>query len=215
MEDNRKNLRKHIKAASDWLQQADKSIERKEDLKGDLKLMLAKAELQNAEKHQNRSRLTKVLSFATAALIAFGVLWVNDDKEEISQLSTPSISTTNIPDSPILEDNESAAPLSSAETPKEEVVTNQNIVQEQPEVSYEQPTIYDNIESDRLNNESLPNTESTQETYYSDVENLNIYYSEPIPVVSSSPDIISPEVKAPTEDMQKLMQSAGQILHAE
>ena len=116
MEDKRKNLRKHIRAASDWLEQADKSIEREEDLRGDLKLMLAKAELQNAEKHQNRSRLTKVLSFATAALIALGIFWLNDEPENISQLTTSTVSTLNSPDKPSLEENPHSTPLPESDT---------------------------------------------------------------------------------------------------
>ena len=90
MEDKRKNLRRHIKAATDWLQQADKSIERNEDLKGDLKLMLAKAELKNAEKHQKLSHSNKILSFVTAAAIAFGVLYFGSSTNEIESENLPS-----------------------------------------------------------------------------------------------------------------------------
>ncbi len=216
MEDNRKNLQKHIRAASDWLQQADRSIERKEDLKGDLKLMLAKAELQNAEKHQNRSRLTKIFSFATAVLIALAFSWVNDDSETISQLSTTSVATTTVPDSPIMEKNKSTDSSPSIEIPKEEFVTDQN--QEQPQISYEQPPAYESVESETIDVES--DVENNTQPYYSEIESkpiaedINIY-SESINEVTSESSGISLEAQAPTEDMQKLMQSAGQILHAE
>ncbi len=216
MEDNRKNLQKHIRAASDWLQQADRSIERKEDLKGDLKLMLAKAELQNAEKHQNRSRLTKIFSFATAVLIALAFSWVNDDSETISQLSTTSVATTTVPDSPIMEKNKSTDSSPSIEIPKEEFVTDQN--QEQPQISYEQPPAYESAESETIEVES--DVENNTQPYYSEIESkpiaedINIY-SESINEVTSESSGISLEAQAPTEDMQKLMQSAGQILHAE
>ena len=216
MEDNRKNLQKHIRAASDWLQQADRSIERKEDLKGDLKLMLAKAELQNAEKHQNRSRLTKIFSFATAVLIALAFSWVNDDSETISQLSTTSVATTTVPDSPIVEKNKSTDSSPSIEIPKEEFVTDQN--QEQPQISYEQPPAYESVESETIDVES--DVENNTQPYYSEIESkpiaedINIY-SESINEVTSESSGISLEAQAPTEDMQKLMQSAGQILHAE
>ena len=216
MEENRKNLRKHIRAASDWLQQADKSIEREEDLKGDLKLMLAKAELQNAEKHQNRSRLTKVLSFFTAALIALGILWINDKPEEISQLSTPSVSTTNVPDSPIQEEDKTSVVLPSLEIPvesTEETTTNQDVTQQQTDIEYEQPQIYENNESYNVNNEQPTfDSEPNAQAYYKSTEDLNIYHSEPI---SNMTEEANSRALAPTEDMQKLMQSAGQILHAE
>ena len=212
MEDNRKNLRKHIRAASDWLQQADKSIEREEDLKGDLKLMLAKAELQNAEKHQNRSRLTRILSFATAALIALGVFWINDSPEEISQLSTPAVSTTNAPDLPIQEEDKPTAVLPSPETPTQEVAIAQDTIQEQTDIPHEQPPIYEDNESYNVNSEPVFDREPTAQTPYTSAEDLNIYHSEPISNVAEETIGMT---SAPTEDMQKLMQSAGQILHAE
>ena len=96
MEEKRKNLRRHIKAATDWLQQADKSIEQEDDVKGDLKLMLAKAELKNAEKHQNSSRLIKFLSFVTDAAIAFIVIYFGDDSsKELTTNISPSSSIKN------------------------------------------------------------------------------------------------------------------------
>ena len=61
IDDKRKNRRRHIKAASDWLIQAEKSIESKNDVQGDLKIMLAKAELQNAENHRSKTPLKKFL----------------------------------------------------------------------------------------------------------------------------------------------------------
>ena len=212
MEDNRKNLRKHIRAASDWLQQADKSIEREEDLKGDLKLMLAKAELQNAENHQNRSRSTKILSFAVALLIAFGILWVNDKPEELSQLSTPSISTTNVPDSPIQEEDKPTVTLTSPVIPAAEAIITQDTIQEQADISYEQPSIYEDNESYSVNSEPIFDEESNNQSSYTGAEDLNRYHSEPISDISEAAIGMT---TVPTEDMQKLMQSAGQILHAE
>ena len=220
MEDNRKNLQKHIRAASDWLQQADKSIEREEDLKGDLKLMLAKAELQNAEKHQDRSRLTKFLSFFTAAMIALAILWLNGDSEKISRLSKPSVSRIEVPDSPIIEENTSAETLSNLpalEISTEEVSDQKNL-QEQVEVPSEQSPIYENAESYNANGELALDNESNTSSYYTNYTgagNLNIYQSESISDTTVEADNTSSVVQAPTEDMQKLMQSAGQILHAE
>ena len=220
MEDKRKNLRRHIKAASDWLQQADKSIEREEDLQGDLKLMLAKAELQNAQKHQNRSRLTKILSFFTAALIALGILWVNDDPEKISQLTSSAVSTTKAPDSPIVEDKKNNDSLSSSEIPVESNTNLQN-TEEEVESQFVQSQIYENEESDKTSIESEIELNSNAQFSYSEfetesiAEDLNTYHSEPIFDTNSESYSTLSEVQTPTEDMQKLMQSAGQILHAD
>ena len=223
MEDKRKNLRRHIKAASDWLEQADKSIEREEDLKGNLKLMLAKAELKNAEKHNKRPIFTKILSFITAAIVALGILWINDDADNISQLSTPSISTVNVPDSPILDLEENSS-STIAESPVNNVIEAVKM-EEQIQNIYEQPQIYEKEEPDKINSESevdwqsqesnfnttyqIPNSESEMKSFD---ENLSIDL-EPTPNLNTSD--ISLAAKAPTEDMQKLMQSAGQILRAE
>ena len=219
MEDKRKNLRRHIKAASDWLEQADKSIEREEDLKGDLKLMLAKAELKNAEKHNKRPIFTKILSFVTAAIIVLCISWVNNDADNISQLSTPTTSIVNVPDSPILEseENKTSKPSTMSEPPAKSI-TEVIPVEEQPQ-------LYENEELNKINSESevdwqskdsnfnttyqISNSESEVKSFD---EDLNIDL-EPIPNVNSND--ISLAVKAPTEDMQKLMQSAGQILRAE
>ena len=221
MEDKRKNLRRHIKAASDWLQQADKSIEREEDLQGDLKLMLAKAELQNAEKHQNRSRLTKFLSFTTAALIALGILWINDESEKISQLITSSVSTTTkAPDSPIAEENKPVDTLPLSEIPTESTA-GQTDVTEQVEPQPVQSQFYENEAANKIDNETESELKSNSQFSYSKLEeesiteDLNTYYSEPIPYAASEVYSTPSEIQAPTEDMQKLMQSAGQILHAE
>ena len=225
MEEKRKHLRRHIKAASDWLQQADKSIEREEDLKGDLKLMLAKAELQNAEKHQKHSRLTKIFSFVTAAMIALGILWVNDDSEKISQLTPPSMSTTKrdvAPDSLIPENIEMSAPLILSESSagestiaQENSTTNQEMISPQVETSSESQPIQENVESVNDSSESSLEWESNIQPSYSEPEStveVNIY-SEPY--ANTESNSISLNSAAPTEDMQKLMQSAGQILHAE
>lgn len=46
---DRRSQRDHIRAAQDWLGQADASLARQQDVQGDLKLMLARAELARLE----------------------------------------------------------------------------------------------------------------------------------------------------------------------
>ena len=48
MQGGRRDLRKHIRAARDWLSRADDSLGRENDAAGELHLMLARAEMQRA-----------------------------------------------------------------------------------------------------------------------------------------------------------------------
>jgi hypothetical protein len=43
------HLQTHIRAAQEWLGRADRSLQRQEEVKGDLQLMLARAEMQRAQ----------------------------------------------------------------------------------------------------------------------------------------------------------------------
>ena len=214
MEEKRKNLRRHIKAATDWLQQADKSIEQEDDVKGDLKLMLAKAELKNAEKHQNSSRLIKFLSFVTAAAIAFIVIYFGDDSsKELTTNISPSSSIKN--SSAIDESVVQNSPLPTTQSKEniEESIQTANAPTPIYEPDYVAPI-----------NEEVNNSWRTEESYSEESSK----YIEPEPVFEESTKKVestfaSPqenpsvalEARTPTEDMQKLMQSAGQILRAE
>lgn len=51
--DQRNERRKHIQSAIDWLEKAENSIAESKDIKGDLNLMLAKAELQHEEESRS------------------------------------------------------------------------------------------------------------------------------------------------------------------
>ena len=215
MEDKRKNLRRHIKAATDWLQQADKSIEQKDDLKGDLKLMLAKAELKNAEKHQNHSRINKILSLATAAAIAFGVLYIGNDSKDISTESPTTAKmnfSSNVNESKTSSSTIQEKQIEEAKESLEEQIQTANVqaVIEEPDYiaplnetndysGFEERTLRESsgyIESEINVEEPIMNADFTSDT-------------------PKEPDRLALEARTPTEDMQKLMQSAGQILRAE
>lgn len=49
MNNKRQKVRKHISAAKDWLGRAENSMDRDNDVRGDLDMMLAQAELQRAQ----------------------------------------------------------------------------------------------------------------------------------------------------------------------
>ena len=57
MSDRRKTQKNHIRAARDWLGQAEHSLDRENDVQGDLKLMLAKAELSRVQASPRGNRL--------------------------------------------------------------------------------------------------------------------------------------------------------------
>ncbi len=71
-----KIMRKHISAAKGWLSQAEDSIEQENELRGDLSLMLAQAELQRAQEKNTRRLwlrwLRRAAPLAAALLLALG-----------------------------------------------------------------------------------------------------------------------------------------------
>ncbi len=219
MEDKRRNIRRHIKAARDWLQQADKSIELKEDLQGDLKLMLAKAELKNAEKHQNQTKLIKFLSFIAAAAIAFGVFWINDDSKNLSTPAPALINNENLeilnskPEVQNIELDMQNSKLAEVAKIDNEPLNDILIPDSAPEVEEEILSMSDS-EYEIQNEELIKDEEATINEIQTDEpsESANINYE----MKSEEPQNYNVELqKTPTEDMQKLMQSAGQILRAE
>ena len=68
----RERLFAHVKAAKDWLGRAESSLEREEDVRGGLSLMLAEAELQRARETQRKKRFVQFLAPALALLLAAG-----------------------------------------------------------------------------------------------------------------------------------------------
>ena len=76
---DRRSQQNHIRAARDWLGKAEDSLARENDVQGDLKLMLARAELA----HVGQSRRSRILSLwgrrGAALLVAFalaaGICW--------------------------------------------------------------------------------------------------------------------------------------------
>lgn len=218
MEDKRQNIRRHIKAATDWLQQADKSIERKEDVQGDLKLMLAKAELQNAEKHQNRTRLIKIISFVTAATIAFGVFYfkenINHSSIEIPP-STPIVSQTHSEQQSIIAELETMPVEQNLEVddskPETDYHESFSTIEQNVEVNEYEPQIQISVSSLEAKPVEVESSYIQSEITYEETQ----IYPESVSSLPSEPDFIVSEARTPTEDMQKLMQSAGQILRAE
>ena len=80
--EDRSRLRHHVRAAREWLGRAEDSLDRAEDVRGDLNLMLARAELARAQETE-RPRpsvlwMRRIAPLCTAALLAGGILWTWD-----------------------------------------------------------------------------------------------------------------------------------------
>lgn len=74
--DKHKTVRNHIAAAKGWLSQAEESLEQENDIRGDLNLMLAQAELRSAQEKQPQKAWLlwgrRLLPLAAALCIAAG-----------------------------------------------------------------------------------------------------------------------------------------------
>ena len=72
MAEERERICAHVKAAKDWLGRAESSLEKEEDVRGGLNLMLAEAELQRARETRKRKRFARFLAPALAMLLVLG-----------------------------------------------------------------------------------------------------------------------------------------------
>ena len=72
MAEEREKICAHVKAAKDWLGRAESSLEKEEDVRGGLNLMLAEAELQRARETRKGKRFARFLTPALAVLLALG-----------------------------------------------------------------------------------------------------------------------------------------------
>ena len=237
MKDDRKNLHRHIQAAQNWLSLAEKSIEKEEDLQGDLKLMLAKAELKNAERHRNKKWLKKLLSLTAAIFITCGIFLFKNATNEVDKLPELTFNTS-LP-SPPSETEKQQMEFTASDSAIEQPKLNSNVDSDSQNYDNDEPAennFQDLQESPLMTNESVEpiyslevmdsqveedimyeNNSSNETEGPFSLERSEYIQSEPIERLDEniSTVTITPEAKTPPENMQKLMQSAGQILRAE
>ena len=76
MNNKRQKVRKHISAARDWLGRAETSMDKENDVRSDLDMMLAQAELQRAQETKLKSGwrrwLVRLAPLLLAALVGIG-----------------------------------------------------------------------------------------------------------------------------------------------
>jgi len=179
--------RARIQAAREWLGQADDSLERSDEMQGDLKLMLAKAELEGAAPGKAARRLHKWLArgaaLAAAVLIALAIENWPFGREMVQ------------------EDIPAPAPAQTAEEmPLGEQLAGEkqreSAVVEEPSLPPEEPA-----------GKAAPSP-PTQ-------ENLEVRegtFEAGTPQSAASPHLTYSPPSVPSPDKQKLMQEAGAVL---
>ncbi len=183
--DKQKDVRKHIAAAKGWLNKADDSLEQENDIQGDLKLMLAHAELQRAQEKNDQKlcvRWFKRLAPPVVAciLVLAGILYMQAGKN----LQEPQVQKL------VETAGESAAGQ----------ITLPQTVEEKPDAQ----GIW--LVNEAKNDEEAANSYEAADNHIDyDTDNED-NYNDNIPGQSQQ------ELKVPDKELQKLMQSAGSVL---
>ena len=191
MADRRSSFKRHIRAAREWLGQAETSLDKKNDVRGDLKLMLAEAELKRAretgEISKSQGWFRRVLPFGMAVILAAGGFF-------FLQLQRPGNRTDSV---------QAVVQGTAAmhEEPDPPGISEQTGRQEpQPEVS-----AAPKLQQKPVQEAALLNRAEPQEVQHPAAEKA----------------AVQPEAKPagqtamPSEHMQQLMQSAGKTLRAQ
>ncbi len=224
MKDKRDNLKKHVRAAREWLGQAEHSLERKDDVKSELKIILAKAELQRAEETKKPRKFSpqgaaiKLLSVAFAAAAAFGVWSLPAYFEKPSaDVYTPTINRNDNADTPLKNAQnfpaagENRDDATGGNVPSSPPATTENeeanFIKEEPPVKEEQvetaATIAPKVESEQVHSDGGINEDKREHpprepaAYNDTYTDNNTVYAMP----KNTPQL-------PSEDMQELMKSA-------
>lgn len=191
MTDKKKLYSEHITAAKDWLGKAEESIAKDNDIRSDLNIMLAQAELQRAKEKDDtaliRKRLKWILPWITAIGIAVGYVY----------FLRPELFTTVREESPAV-----------TVVKEENVPAKENIIQTDTDEKAEIPLQNENNavkpidNTERVNVPETAVTEKIEGTYRERIEDKNDTVQEAETEKSSLPE----------KDIQKMIQSAGKIL---
>ena len=191
MTDKKKLYSEHITAAKDWLGKAEESIAKDNDIRSDLNIMLAQAELQRAKEKDDtaliRKRLKWILPWITAIGIAVGYVY----------FLRPELFTTVREESPAV-----------TVVKEENVPAKENIIQTDTDDKAEIPLQNENNavkpidNTERVNVPETAVTEKIEGTYRERIEDKNNTVQEAKTEKSSLPE----------KDIQKMIQSAGKIL---
>lgn len=197
---DRNRLRYHIRAAREWLGQADTSLEMEKDVQGDLKLMLARAELQRAAETSEhpRGRFLKLVPLAVAAV--FAATWIGWNHHEDAPAGSGTQESAIVETKPGAGAHAEDFPASAlgAGRTEESILSQESRVTEDADLRTAPEALADDIPGKW--EEPPPRArEEVQEPERQEKAE---------PFSGSAPAI-------PSADMQKLMQSAGKVLRAE
>ena len=193
MDADRRERAKSIRAARDWLTGAEHALAGEDDLAGDLKLMLARAELARlAADRRARFRrwAARLLPPLAAAAAITWIVWDAPPTEEFAA-STPAQTSEMHADIliPTFAPIETALPIQSVERPASPVPVEETAVQQ----ATVRPTSDEHQEGAR--------TEAAQT------------YSIPMHAETAAPErAVIAQPRVPNADMQHLMQVGGKIL---
>lgn len=140
---DRRSQRNHIRAARDWLGQADDSLAQEKDVQGDLKLMLAKAELARMENLPAQGLSLwgrRLLAAALAAVLAGGICYWQAPAPQAPQApqAVPAGSAAQeMPSVPAVKNSPAAEPV----IPAQPEFSAPAVVQPAPEVEKAVPAV--------------------------------------------------------------------------
>lgn len=193
MKQDRK-IRQHITAAKDWLSQAEDSLAQENAIQGDLKLMLAQAELKRAQEKNDKKLCVRwfkrLAPGALACALALGGIIYAQQAEDSQALPKPNpLTSTSLTEQ-----------VSSSGTGRDKAMeakkSHQNLSEER---EFDTPA-YVQIQ---------PNEEAHSEEVSNTIESRPVEV-ESQQATSSLKNVQPSQVPAPA--MQKLMQSAGSTL---
>lgn len=207
LRDKQKN---HIRAAREWLGEAETSLESENDVQSDLKLMLARAELSRVKDTPATSRLKaralKIMPAVCAALIVAAGAWVLGGPEEAARET--SAVTQAVTDA--------TAPARAAVTP-ETVDASATVAATEsapvPEMRTDGAAVTHSMESAS----AVPAPDSAPAVPVVSVPSSELATSASVgtqasTAVATATDTASAVSAPPPAEMQQLMQSAGKIL---
>ena len=190
MAEEREKICAHVKAAKDWLGRAESSLEKEEDVRGGLNLMLAEAELQRVRETRKGKRFARFLAPALAVLLALGGVALQRSAE-------PTAAPAEKSPAPIVGQGTMIHEEKGSETLAERMGSAANLSESR---EIELPVMPVRVQESPI----VQAQEQAQSTEPPEPQlALEQQMEKPKQTSAASP---------PTEDMQKLMVTAGRVL---
>lgn len=193
MKQDRK-IRQHITAAKGWLSRAEDSLEQENDIQGDLKLMLAQAELKRAQEKNDKKlcvRWFKRLApgALACALALGGIIYAQQSEDSSSLPKQNQLTSTSLAE-------QASSSGAGRDKAMEANKSHQNLSEER---EFDTPAYVQIQPNEEAHSEAVSNTTESRPV---EVESQQ--------ATPSLKNVQPSQVPAPA--MQKLMQSAGSTL---